>query len=72
MKKYKSYILGGSMILLLLLVLQVASDTGIFGKYDIDRGKLMLPSPVFVFVRLIELITLRTKWGVERERALCE
>ncbi len=57
MKKYKSYILGGSMILLLLLVWQVASDTGIFGKYDIDRGKLMLPSPVFVFVRLIELIT---------------
>ena len=55
MRKYKSYILGGSMVLLVLLIWQIASDTGIFGKYDINRGRLMLPSPVFVFKRMVEL-----------------
>lgn len=56
MKKNKSIILGGCMILLVLLLWQIASDTGIFGKYDIDRGRLMLPSPLFVFKRMIELL----------------
>lgn len=55
MKKYKSYILGGSMVLLVLLLWQVASDTGLFGKYDISKGRLMLPSPVFVFQRMLEI-----------------
>lgn len=44
------------MILLVILLWQIASDTGLFGKYDVNRGKLMLPSPVFVFRRMIELI----------------
>ena len=49
MKKYKSYILGGCMVVLILLIWQLASETGIFGKYEISRGKLMLPSPVFIY-----------------------
>ena len=56
MKKYKSYILGGIMILLVIILWEAASDTGLFGKYDVSRGKLMLPSPIFVFQRMIELI----------------
>lgn len=57
MKKYKPYILGGSMVLIMLLLWQIASDTGVFWKYDINRGKLVLPSPVFVVKRMLELIT---------------
>ncbi|MCI9633169.1 MAG: ABC transporter permease [Ruminococcus sp.] len=56
MKKYKSYFLGGCMVVLVLLLWQLASDTGLFGKYDINRGRLMFPSPVFVLQRMIELI----------------
>ena len=56
MKKYKSYILGGCMVVLILLIWQLASETGIFGKYEISRGKLMLPSPVFVIKRMVELL----------------
>ena len=56
MKKYKSYILGGSMVLIVLVLWQTASDTGLFGKYEISRGKLMLPSPLFVFQRFWELL----------------
>lgn len=56
MKKYKSYIMGGTMVLLVIIVWQVASDTGLFGKYDVSRGKLMLPGPIFVFRRMMELM----------------
>ncbi len=56
MKKYKSYILGGIMLSLVIILWQIASDTGLFGKYDVNRGKLILPSPVFVIQRMIELI----------------
>lgn len=55
-KRYKSYILGGRMVVLVLLLWQIASDTGVFGKYEISRGKLMFPSPVFVAQRMAELI----------------
>jgi len=54
-KKYKSYFLGGCMVVLVLLLWQLASETGLFGKYDVSRAKLMFPSPVFVFQRMIEL-----------------
>lgn len=56
MKKYKPYLLGGCMVILVLLLWQAASDTGLFGKYDVSRGRLMFPSPLFVFQRMIELI----------------
>ncbi len=56
MKKYKPYILGGVMILVVITLWQLASDTGLFGKYDVNKGKLLLPSPIFVFQRMIELI----------------
>ena len=43
-------------MLIVLVLWQTASDTGLFGKYEISRGKLMLPSPLFVFQRFWELL----------------
>lgn len=56
-EKVKSIAIGGSAMILVLVVWQLASVTGIFGKYDIRKGSVLLPSPIFVFQRMIELIS---------------
>lgn len=55
-KRIKAWALGGVSLIAILFIWQVASMTGVFGKYSVKMGTIMLPSPFFVFKRMIELL----------------
>lgn len=52
----KEILLGACSLLAILVLWQLASVTGIFGKYTPEKGALLLPSPLFVVRRMLELV----------------
>lgn len=53
--KIKEVLLGCISILFILLLWQLASSTGLFGKFEPRRSQILLPSPGRVFDKLIEI-----------------
>lgn len=57
MKKKGKVILQGCISFAVLLIIwNIASNTGIFGRVDVDRGRLLLPPPVEVGKELWEIL----------------
>ncbi|MCI5899012.1 MAG: ABC transporter permease [Firmicutes bacterium] len=55
-KKLKVILQGFLSFAVLLIIWNIASNTGIFGRVDVDRGRLLLPPPVEVAKELWEIL----------------